>query len=195
MKKFESFFWGLISACGAVVLQFVFFIVFSNFIDPTMKISFEQFFAMPLFIVLFSFIEEFFKYLMISKRICEISSRKNFLINTFMLGLGFFSFELVLVLTSSSGIEINQLVEIAILHISAAVFMGYFIFTAKSPGRSNLLAWPLLFATAFHSSFNFLVLQTNPLSGYALILGLVFLVLLDFRLFSNLDRALAQDPK
>ncbi len=80
MKQLESFFWGIIAAVGAGVVQFIFFILFSIFTDPAGKLSYGDFFSIPVFILVIAFVEEFFKFLMLTRRITGISSKKTFFI-------------------------------------------------------------------------------------------------------------------
>jgi len=158
MKKLESFFWGAVAAGGAVVFQFVFFLATANFIAPEAKLSFDQFYTLPLVLILFAFLEEFFKYLMLTKRIIKSSAGRDFLLNACLVGLGFFAFELGLILNNGGVIEIKRILAIATLHVVTTLFMSYFIFTAKKPNLFNTGIWPLLLATTLHSFFNWLAL-------------------------------------
>ena len=67
MKLFESFLWGIIAALGALIVEIVFYIIASFFIDPTSSLPFSQFFIVPQFIIAAACIEEVLKYIIIFK--------------------------------------------------------------------------------------------------------------------------------
>ncbi len=185
MQKLESFFWGVIAAGGAVVFQFIFFLATTNFIVPEAKLSFDQFYVIPVVIMLFAFLEEFFKYLMLTQRITSISTRPAFFINAFLIGLGFFALELTSILANAGTLEIQKIFEIAILHLGTTLLMGYFIFEAKKSSRLGGAFYSLLLATSLHFSFNWLTLQASPLSGSLAILILSLFPFLAFKLFAT----------
>ncbi len=192
MKQLESFFWGIIAALGAGVVQFVFFILFAAFADPTGKLSYAQFFAIPIFIIITALIEEIFKFLLLSKRILGYSREKEFLLNTLLLGLGFFATEFALISTNSTTLQISTILKIATLHLGTTIFMGFFIATRSSRGF-NFSTLALLFATLVHALFNLAVSQSNPLWSYSATALLIFLLLADLRLFLLFNQELAQD--
>ncbi len=193
MIKLESFFWGIIAALGAIVVQFVFFILFSTFADPTEKLSYAYFFSIPSFIVAIAFIEEFFKYLILVKKIPSLLSKKTIFFSTILLGIGFFSVEFVLILNSDVIPSPQSLLEIATLHLGTTMLMGYFIMIAKANKRTAIpIILPLLFATFLHFSYNLLVSQENSISSNITLAGLIILILVNFFLFYT-DKTLAQD--
>ncbi len=192
MKQFESFFWGIIAALGAGVVQFVFFILFATFADPTSNLSYAQFFAIPVFIATTAFIEELFKYLLISKRILEHSSERNFLLNAFLFGLGFFAVEFALILASSPTLQLPTTAGIAALHLGTTIFMSFFIATRSSKG-SNFSLLALLLATILHVLYNLAIAGANQFSGYFAIALLIILLFIDLKLFLRFNQELAQD--
>lgn len=194
MKQFESFFWGIVAALGAVVFQLVFFILFSIFIDPTGEMSLAQFFLLPSFVIALTVIEEFFKYLLLGRKILAISSHKNFLFNVLLMGLGFFAVEFFLISTKGSTTQIQAIIKIAVLQIGTSAFMGYFVAT-KNARKFNRSVLALIFTVIFHFSYNLSVIQENTLLNYAAFLSLITLVLIDFALFSKLKKRLASDEK
>ncbi len=195
MQKLESFFWGVVAAGGAVVFQFIFFLAATNFIAPEAKLSFDQFYVLPIVVLLFAFLEEFFKYLMLAKRIIKISTKHDFLINALLIGLGFFTLELAIILTNSGNLEIQKILEIAILHLGTTILMGYFILTMKKSSPLYSVTYPLLLATGLHFSFNWLVLQTSPVFNSLAILILSLLLFLAFKILTAPNNLLAQDKE
>ncbi|NTV40815.1 MAG: hypothetical protein HGA61_00900 [Candidatus Moranbacteria bacterium] len=166
MKKLESFFWGIIAACGAAVFQLIYFLIFSDIFDTERKFSFVQFYSVPFFIIIIAFIEEFFKYLILSKRISKISSKKSFFLNAFFMGLGFFCLELALILNKGLGGELREaVVEILILQIGTTVLLGFFVANEKMKKSSSAI-FGLFLATLFHSTFNLLALDQNHFTDY-----------------------------
>ena len=192
MKQLEPFFWGIIAALGAMVGQIFFFVLFSTFLDPTGKMSYGDFFSMPVFILITAFIEEFFKYLLLSRRILEFSREKAFLLNTVLLGLGFFAVELMLILINSPVLKLPTILGIATLHLSTTIFMGYFVATRSSKGF-NFAPSALLLATILHASYNLAITFANSLFSYFIIALLIVLLLTDLRLFLYFNQELAQD--
>lgn len=194
MKKLESFFWGIIAALGAYVIQF-FLVRILLIVNPTEGNSYAGFFSVPAFILFAAFAEEIFKYLMLLRRIVRISSKKTFLANACLMGIGFFSVELLLILANSAMTSIQMMVEIAVLHIGTAVLMGYFIVATKKMPSFNSIVVPLVSAIALHFLFNFFVSKESIFSDYANILMLTVLIVLDLGLFRHLEKLLAQEPK
>jgi len=193
MKKLESFFWGIIAALGATVFQFIFFLATTSFIAPKSQLSFDQFYVVPGVVLLFAFLEEFFKYLMLTKRIIKSSAGRDFLLNACLVGLGFFTLELGLILSSGGNLEIQKILAIAILHIGTTILMSSFMLTTKKSSLLYLVAYPLLLATGLHASFNWLILQASPISNAIAILILSLLIFLAFKLFTTSNKLLAQD--
>ncbi|MEI8343907.1 MAG: hypothetical protein WCF93_03090 [Candidatus Moraniibacteriota bacterium] len=193
MKKLESFFWGIIAAVGAGVVQFIFFILFSIFTDPAGKLSYGDFFSIPVFILVIAFVEEFFKFLMLARRITGISSKKTFFYNALLMGLGFFFVEFLLIIISiTSATSFQSITEIALLHLSTTAFLSYFIFTANSKKISSAV-FAVLTASIFHGAYNFCISQANVFADYLAIIILTALIFIDLVLFLRLGKELAQD--
>lgn len=194
MKQFESFFWGIIAALGATVVQLIFFILFSAFIDPSGKTTFEAFFLMPTFILVIAFIEELFKYLLLKKRILEISVHGTLLTNTLLMGLGFFALELGLMLAKGSKIGLQATASIAVFQLSTTFILGYFIAT-NARKKISLEIMALALTTAFHTLYNLAVSKETALADYAVDALLIFLLLISIRIFMRLRKALAQEQE
>ena len=165
MAQIESIFWGIIAALGALVIELVFFIGSSIYINPTMEISFSQFFIIPQFIIVAACIEEIFKYIVISKRIERLSFEKSYIINSLLVGLGFFGVEIMLILTSKNLPAVQFLIEIAILHMGTSGLIGYFV-AIKNPKKITTFLLAIIFAVAFHASYNLLILKREYVQNY-----------------------------
>jgi hypothetical protein len=194
MKQFESFFWGIIAALGAMVGQIFFFVLFSTFLDPAGKMSYGDFFSIPVFILVTAFIEEFFKYLMLTRRILGISSARNFLSNTFLMGIGFLAVEFFLISNSGGAFQLLPTAGIVVLHLATTLLLGLLIQT-NGASKISLAPLPLLLASGFHASYNLAISQANVFFSYLAILALFVLILADLFLFSRSRKMLAQEYK
>ena len=174
MKLFEPFFWGVIAALGALVIEIVFYIIASFFIDPTSTMPFSQFFVVPQFIIAAACIEEILKYIMISKRFSVLPPEKSKLANALAIGLGFFLFELALILITRVSPAPQFLIEIAIVHIGTAGLIGT-ILIVKNIKKIPAFIYALIAAVIFHSAYNLLTLSRNLMENYLIfvILGLL----------------------
>lgn len=192
MAQIESIFWGIIAALGALVIELVFFIGSSIYLNPSVEISFSQFFILPQFIIVAAFIEEIFKYIVISKRIDMFSLEKSYIINSFFVGLGFFGVEMGLILISGELPAIQFLIEIAIVHLGTAGLIGYFV-AARNPKKVTTFLLAITFAIAFHASYNLLLLKREYVQNYFIFAILGLLILLNIANFFRISQKLAQE--
>jgi len=191
MAQIESIFWGIIAALGALVVELVFFIGSSIYANPLAEISFSQFFIIPQFIIVAACIEEVFKYIVISKIIDRFSFEKSYIINSLFVGLGFFGVEMALILMSKNLPEIQFLIEIAIVHLGTAGLIGYFVAT-KNPKKITTFLLSIIFAIAFHASYNLLLLKREHIQNYLIFAILGILVLFNIANFFRINSKLAQ---
>lgn len=192
MRQLESFFWGIIAALGALVIELIVYIGFSVSNDPTGSVSFAQFFLIPRFILIGAAIEEIFKYIIISKRIDMLSMRRSYIFNSFLVGLGFFSVELGLIMLTGNLPQSNILGEIAILHIGTAGIIGYIIAT-KNPKKISTFLQAVILATLLHGTYNLLILKRTFILNYAITSLLAIIVFLNLINLIRIGRKLAQD--
>jgi predicted DNA-binding transcriptional regulator len=192
MKQVESFFWGIIAALGALVVELLVFVIFSGSTDQTNNISFTQLFVLPQLIVLGACIEEIFKYIIISKRIEMLSLRRSYLINSYLVGLGFFSIELGIVLATGAVPATNILVEIAIIHLGTSGIIGYIVAT-KNPKKIMTFIKAVLFATFLHSTYNILILDRTFIINLAIFALLAFIIIFNLVNLARINNRLAQD--
>jgi hypothetical protein len=193
MKQLESFFWGIIAALGALIVEIITVMFFSFLTNQASEISFSQIFTVPQFIILGVCIEEIFKYIIISKRIELLSMQRSYIINSFLVGLGFFSVELGLIfITGIFPTHINVLLEIAIIHAGTAGLIGYIVAT-KNPAKISTFIYAVISATFFHTSYNFLVLNRTFMLNYAVFALLILLITVNIINLIRINNKLAQD--
>lgn len=192
MAQIESFFWGIIAALGALVAELIVFIGFSAYTGITADISFSQLFMIPGFIIVGACLEEIFKYIVISKRIEMLSLNRSYLINSFLVGLGFFSIELGLISMIGAIPPINLLMEIAIIHIGTSGLIGYIVAT-KNPRKASTFVSAIVFNTLLHSTYNFLILDRTFILNYLVFTLLSFILFLNFVNLIRINNKLAQE--
>jgi hypothetical protein len=193
MRQIESFFWGIIAALGALVVQLVVYIGFTFYANGTaINVSFSQLFAIPAFIIIGVFIEESFKYLIVSKKIETFSQDRSYLTNSIFLGLGFFITELGLIFLSTTTFQFDVLREIAIIHIGSAGLIGYIV-AMKNPKKISTFLYAVLVTSFFHGAYNLLIIQRTFVTNYAIFILLTILVLLNIFNLLFINRRLAQD--
>lgn len=194
MKQFESLLWGIIAALGALVVEFIVFISISAYTGQGSEISFFQFFAVPQFIFLFAGIEEFLKYIVISKRIEMLSLEKSYIINSMLVGLGFFGVEFGLIFMSFGLPDWKTLTEIALLHIGTAGLIGYIV-AVRNPRKFLTFFYAFLLASAFHATYNLLVLKKEFLQNYLSLALLSLLVLINIINFFRISHKINRDSE
>lgn len=191
-NSIESFFWGIIAALGALIVELVVFIFFSSSDNQVANSSFLQFFIVPQFIIIGVFIEEIFKYVVISKCVEKFSLQRSYITNSLFVGLGFFSIELGLILTTSMIVGINLLIELAIIHIGTAGIIGYIV-AIKNPKKIGSFIYAMIFATFFHGAYNFLIIDRTFILNYAIFVLLGIIILINFINLIKINNKLAQD--
>lgn len=182
MQYIESFLWGIITALGALIIEIVFYIIALFFIDPLGAMSFTQFFIIPKFIIAAACIEEILKYIMISKRFSVLSPGKSKLINALLIGIGFFLFELVLILATRTSPAPQFLVEIAILHIGTAGLIGG-ILIIKNIKKVFAFICATIIAVTFHAVYNILSIERNSFNSYLVFSVLGLLIIINLGIF------------
>jgi hypothetical protein len=181
-KYIESFFWGIIAALGALIVEIIFYIIASFFIDPTGSVLFSQFFIVPQFIIAAACIEEVLKYIIIFKRFSVLPPGKSKLANALMIGLGFFLSELVLILVTRISPAPQFLIEIAIIHVGTAGLIGS-ILILKNYQKIATFLYTITVAVAFHAIYNILSLERTYINNYFIFFVLGGLIITNFVVF------------
>lgn len=176
MNKIESFFWGIVASLGAIIVEIVFFIAISSAMSLPVNFSFSNLFFIPQFVIASVIIEESMKYLIIAKRVDDISFERTYLLNSWMIGIGFFLVELGLMLNNGASIHDKSLIEIAIIHIGTAGILGYII-AIKNPSKIKTFFQAIFLTTLLHGAYNFMVIKRTLALNY-FILALLFVIIL-----------------
>ena len=187
MKLFESFLWGIIAALGALIVEIVFYIIASFFIDPTSSLPFSQFFIVPQFIIAAACIEEVLKYIIIFKRFSVLPPEKSKLANALLIGLGFFLFELALISATRTSPAPQFLAEIAIIHIGTAGLIGG-ILIVKNIRKITTFLYAITTAVAFHAVYNLLSIERNSFNSFLIFLVLGLLIIINLVIFIFVKR-------
>jgi len=182
MILIESFFWGILAALGALVVEIVFYVFVSPFVDPAGAMPFSQFFIIPNFIIVAAFIEEILKYILISKRFSVLSPEKLRFANALLIGLGFFLIELMFILATKVSPAPQFLIEIAIVHIGTAGLIGG-ILAIKNARKFATFVYVIAVAVTFHSAYNLLSLKRNGLNNYLIFFILGLLIVTNLAIF------------
>lgn len=192
MRQLESFFWGIVAALGALFLQLVVFISFLTFSGKNEIISFDTLSLLPAFIIPFAFIEELFKYVIISKMIETYSLHRSFIVNSLFVGLGFAFTELMLLANVGTLPEKRILAELATVHLGTSGLIGYLVATSN-PNKIKTTIWILLLATFFHAGYNLLITERNLAQNYIIIFLLAILVFGNIFNLLRIESKLAQE--
>lgn len=178
MRYLESFFWGIIAALSALVFELVILNVLQIFSFPANVLNIQLFFSSVTFIAIAALTEEVLKYLVIVKKIESFFIERKILFGSLLVGLSFSIIEALLIY-AQIGPEwktyYRYIIEIAILHISTAGIIGYFI-TVGSPRRIKTSVKAVTFAASVHFIFNLLALHRSYFFNYLIFLLLLFLV-------------------
>jgi len=178
MNQIESIFWGILAGLSAIFIEFVVFAGFSLLSNPTDEISMAKFFTVPAFVVAGAFIEELCKYTVIATRIEMLSLKWSYMLNSLLVGLGFFGVELGLILQSGSTPPAVLIGELAIIHIGTSALIGYVI-AFRNPSHVSTFIFAIFPALIFHASYNLLSVSRNLVTNYAIdavLIGLVAVV-------------------
>jgi len=192
MKQLESFFWGAIAALGALVIQMIAVMAIGAFQDPYAKTTSLAYLSTVWGIIGAAFVEELFKYIVITKRIEYLSLEKSFVVNSLFVGLGFFAVELALLHLKHVPITQNILVlgKIGIIHVATAGIIGYRI-AIRNPKKIATFISTLLVVTTIHSAYNLLVNYPNQLTEPLISTLLGFLICVTVFNFFHISKQLA----
>lgn len=191
MAQFESFLYGIIAALGALFVQIGIYVAASFYFGNNFSISFANLFLIPGFLVLAAFTEETFKYLVISKKIDELSFEKTYVVNSLLVGIGFALTEFLLFMSSGNLPSTKILGEIFLLHVGTSGIIGYLVGT-NNPKKIATFIYVAFIATFFHAGYNLLIQNRAVVENYLIFGILGFLILANLFNFSRISRKLAQ---
>lgn len=187
--RIESFFWGIIAALGALILELAAFVAFSFLEKSHASLSLSDFFISPSSIIVAAIIEEILKLVIISKQIERISAEKDLLLNSFLVGIGFFAVELSLL--ALNGLPMPQtryILEIAVLHAGTAGLIGYSVAIANNKKIYGF--FPIvIFTTLLHASYNYLATERFAPQNCLIYAILTIIVILNAIGFFRMSKA------
>lgn len=188
MKKIELFFWGILTALGALLVEVLIAFGLAAYQHKGATLDFEFFNGSLALLVVFVLIEELFKYLIIAKKIEALSLGRSFIFNSLFIGAGFALTEIGLIVLQSGGFanEPSALGRIAIVHIATAGIMGYSL-ALGNPKRVSTAFKALLVPSILHLAYNLLAFKGNDF-GYVDQLVVFLLTLLVFSNIANIIR-------
>lgn len=177
MNNLKSFSLGILAAIGALFLE----ILLLNFSEPLSFISKEkvakELISLDFFFFSAIFIEELLKYFLISK---FLSKGKCFVFSSFLLGLGFSLFELILIYWNYKiGIEfeISGIIGVILIHIATSVIIAYSIW--KNIEKKLLAFWGgFIPAIIIHSLYNIASVFETEYQNKIIFTLLIFLAFL-----------------
>ncbi len=157
MNYLKYLFYGILAACGALILEFLFLILFF----PDSNSHGENMLASTPIILGAAFIEECLKYAFIRKVHDETDHKEKILFYSLTLGLGFFLVEFFLNLTGSNFLtKIGNIFlwGVLFLHLSTTGFIGFMFSKFKT---KKIIFFLAVFLAAFfiHVSYNLTVLR------------------------------------
>lgn len=181
MKKTEALFLGIIAALGALVVLATALVVMQIFTSESDQTVFLIYFYTPTFIVFSVLVEEFFKYLFISRKIISSILGKSIFLKAALFGSGFALVEAVFIFVGNFP-EKNiffDILKISVIHISTAVIIAC-IATKKISSWLPKATVILLPVIILHLAYNFAALSENqPLtlffSGFSFIIAFLIL--------------------
>lgn len=158
MNYIKLFFWGIITAGMALIVQ-ILLTILSNIDIDLNKLAVTSIFFLASFVL----IEELLKYLIITRRIIPFAKYKNkIIISSWVAGMGFSMIELFILYQNNITLNRLDLTQVALLHIFTFGFLGYRLATKKYT-HIDLLA--IIFVFILHFIYNFSALYfTNNLS-------------------------------
>jgi len=193
MRYIKAFFWGIIAALGALVLEFIVSEFFLAIPLSKTNSTTELFFSSISFLAIAAIIEESLKYIVIRKRISVLFSQRSLIFASIFFGLGFFATEGFLIygqIGMDLKIHYTEILEVALLHISTAGIAGYLIAT-KNQKQIKTVATTLILLFAVHFVFNMLVLYRDVLINYVVLSYLILLISINILNIRKLSKKLA----
>lgn len=191
-QKLESFFLGIIAAISSMFAMGLVIISLPMINGNLKEADAYAYLLLPQYIVVAAFIEEFFKFLFISKRIAKFSYQRNIVMNSLFLGIGFSLTETMLLLMGNGKTPgFASFASAIALHSFIASFVGYNI-AIKKKSKFYFSILLLSAATILHSIYNYLVANTPDNQNYIAITLVFMLVLINLRNYFKIDKELAK---
>jgi hypothetical protein len=179
--KIKLFFFGVIAAFGALLIEMIASIIFPKEI----AFLFQQ---ITFLLIIFVIIEELFKFALIWKASFAFQNAKDFFVGSYLIGLGFSLTEIILAgVSAASGKSFAwlPLLGIFIVHTATCVFWGLAIFKKKR-GTKIAIALTLFVTVILHLAYNSIVIYST-----SFIVIIAFLLILCALAFSATKKLLS----
>jgi hypothetical protein len=164
MKYLQSFFWGIIAALGALLLEFIFLFLYQLLSFSGKEIAGVMLITTIPVIAFASFFEEISKMLIIGKKIKNILTGHEVIVSSLFLGVGFSFIEIASIISQTGSSQWQSLLQIAILHTGTAGIIGYLLLGTGN--KYFLFSKTLIMAWLIHFFYNFIVLKSDGGAGY-----------------------------
>lgn len=188
----QSLFWGIITAGMSLIFQLVIISVAISF-QPAAKVN-EVFLSSLLFLIIYAFSEEAFKYFIVVKRILPLSYGRGFLLNAWIAGIGFSLLEIFIIyqknIYEKIDFQLLDLLKTAPLHILTFGTLGYFLAVSE---RKRLNTGILLFNFAIHFIYNYSIIYLEYFSLYITFLAVALLLIINIYALIVVNKKLASD--
>lgn len=163
--KLKFFFYGIIAALGAMLVE----LVLKNILSSEISLDNIFFTIITPSLILFALTEEAFKFAVINKAVSSLKNPGDIFSGALLIGLGF---SLTDSLTEIYlGFSVNffeqtsyllAILGILIVHLSTSLLFGYFSFK-KSLFAKTIPAAVFIFATLLHLLYNIFIIYNLPL--------------------------------
>ena len=190
MKKYiESFFLGILAALGSlVVIEAITTLIQLFSTNKQQTSSFDLSIYIPIFLTFSAFSEEFFKYLIIKKKLSVSFRNYKLPIASIFLGLGFASVEILFFYSNSLLISENlsSIAQISALHIITSALIGHLVLFSflKKLDPINTLILSIVPSFSVHLIYNFFELENIGFQS-KIVLLLAFILILFSRFLIN----------
>lgn len=184
MKQLESFFWGILAALGALLFEFIAFLIVSMY-QTAPNYSAADFMAFPAMLILAAALEEIMKLIVINNRVETYSLYRSFVFNSICVGLGFAATEIFFIKEFSlpGARDLHSLTMIALVHVSTSAYIGYRV-AIKARKTAWFYVSTLAIAALMHIFYNGIIWTNHELSPiistiyacFLAFLGIIFLI-------------------
>lgn len=158
MNNLKFFFYGIISALGAMIIE----LVLKNILSSGISLSNIFFTIITPSLILFALVEETFKFVVINKAVLLLKKPAEAFYGVFLIGLGFSLTEIYLAFAGDMFEQTNYLLAvlgILAVHISTSLIFGYFSFKKNLLSKTVFTAI-LVSTTLLHLIYNVLIIYS-----------------------------------
>lgn len=188
----QSLFWGVITAGMSLIFQLI-AISLAVSSEQSSEIN-EAFLGSLLFLIIYSFSEEAFKYFIVAKKIIPLSYGRGFILNTWLAGIGFSLVESFIIYQKNIYEKIDfsfiDIFSTAPLHILTFGIFGYFLAISDKKGINIKI---LTFNIIIHFSYNYSIIHLDYYSSIIKTALIIILLAINMYGFLIINKKLASD--